>query len=169
MDSLDARLLAELLTDARVGVLELSRRLKIARATVQARVDKLIAQGVITRFVPSLDAEAMGYGVTAFTTLEIRQGYVSSVIDHLDGVPEILEVHTITGQGDLFCRIVARSNADLQLVLDNVVQAPGVVRAATNIALNTYIPYRMEPLVAYIGRGERGVSARSQDGSIPAD
>jgi hypothetical protein len=40
----------------------------------------------------------------------------------------VLEVHTITGAGDMLCRVVARTNADLQRVLDAVVSAEGVVR-----------------------------------------
>ena len=58
---------------ARIGVLECSRRLRVARGTVQARLDKLIARGVIRGFGPELDPAALGFGVTAFVTLEIRQ------------------------------------------------------------------------------------------------
>jgi hypothetical protein len=57
-------------------------------------------------------------------------------------------VHTITGSGDLLCRIVARSNADLQRVIDQVVAYDGIVRASTIIALAEQIPYRVLPLVA---------------------
>ena len=67
---------------------------------------------------------------------------------HLADIPEVLEAHTITGAGDLFCRIVARSNADLQRVIDRVVSHEGIVRASTNIALAEQIPYRTLPLVA---------------------
>jgi hypothetical protein len=56
-------------------------------------------------------------------------------------------VHTITGAGDMLCRVVARSNADLQRVLDAIVSAEGVVRSATLISLATQVPYRVLPLV----------------------
>jgi DNA-binding Lrp family transcriptional regulator len=69
------------------------------------------------------------------------------VAAHLAAIPEVLEAHTITGSGDLLCRIVARSNADLQRVIDLVVSHDGIVRAATNIALAEQIPYRTLPLV----------------------
>ena len=115
IDSLDAR---ELTADPRMGVLEMSRRLGVARATAQARLDRLVARGVIASFAPQIDPEALGYHVTAFATLEIRQGNGASVLRHLDTIPEVLEVHTITGQGDMLCRLVARSNPDLQRVID---------------------------------------------------
>src|SRR5580765_4090326 len=116
IDELDARLLRALDEAPRVGVLELSRRLRVARATVQARLDRLVGRGVISSFAPTLAPEALGFGVTAFATLEIRQGRGAQVLDHLREIPEVLEVHTITGQGDMLCRLVARSNGDLQAV-----------------------------------------------------
>ena len=64
---------------------------------------------------PDVDPAALGYEVAAFITLEIRQpGGHDPVAERLAAIPEVLEVHTITGAGDLLCRVVARSNADLQ-------------------------------------------------------
>ena len=56
-------------------------------------------------------------------------------------------MHTITGPGDMLCRVVARTNADLQRVLDAIVSTEGVVRSATLISLATQVPYRVLPLV----------------------
>lgn len=147
IDELDVRLLRELDAAPRVGVLELSRRLGVARGTVQARLDRLVRRGVIASFAPALDPEALGYGVTAFATVEIRQGSGAVVLGHLRAIPEVLEVHTITGQGDLLCRVVARSNTDLQHVLDRVTQFPEIVRTSTVIALSNPISHRVLPLV----------------------
>jgi DNA-binding Lrp family transcriptional regulator len=104
---------------------------------------------VIRGFGPDLDVASLGYAVTAFVTLEIRQGRGhQTVAGHLAGIPEVLEAHTITGEGDLLCRIVARSNADLQRVIDQVVVDPDIVRTSTLIALSTLIPYRVLPLLS---------------------
>ena len=59
----------------------------------------------------------------------------------------MLEAHTITGSGDLLIRIVARDNADLQRVIDLVVDDEHVIRASTAISLATRIEYRTAPLV----------------------
>jgi DNA-binding Lrp family transcriptional regulator len=147
LDELDARLLRELDEAPRVGVLELSRRLGVARGTAQARLDRLVERGVIKSFAPALDPVALGYAVTAFATLEISQGQGQAVLAHLRAIPEVLEVHTITGPGDMLCRVVARSNDDLQQVLDRVTQYPEIVRTSTVIALSNPIPYRVLPLV----------------------
>jgi DNA-binding Lrp family transcriptional regulator len=147
IDELDARLLRELDESPRVGVLELSRRLGVARGTVQARLDRLVERGVIASFAPTLDPVAMGFAVTGFATLEIRQGQGQAVLAHLQEIPEVLEVHTITGPGDMLCRVVARSNADLQRVLDRVTQYPEIVRTSTVIALSNPVRHRVLPLV----------------------
>jgi DNA-binding Lrp family transcriptional regulator len=149
IDALDARLVLLLAAEPRIGVLEASRRLGIARGTAQARLDLLQSRGVITGFGPDVNPAALGYGVMGFATLEIRQkGGHDAVAEHLAGIPEVLEAYTITGAADLMCRIVARSNADLQRVIDRIVAYDGIVRTSTVIALATQIPYRVLPLVA---------------------
>jgi DNA-binding Lrp family transcriptional regulator len=148
IDGLDAKLLALLTEEPRIGVLECARRLGVARGTVQARLDRLIERKVIRGFGPEVAPAAIGFGVTAFVTLEIRQRYGHDpVAAHLAAIPEVLEAHTITGTADLLCRIVARSNADLQRVIDGIVAYEGIGRASTIIALAEQIPYRTLPLV----------------------
>ena len=58
----------------------------------------------------------------------------------------MLEAYTITGAGDMWCRVVARSNTDLQRVIDRVLGYAGIVRSSTVIALATQVPYRVLPL-----------------------
>ena len=100
IDALDGRLITLLDREPRIGVLEASRRLGVARGTVQARLDRMQSRGVITGFGPDIDPVALGYGVTAFVTLEIRQAGGHDPVAHgLAVIPEVLEVHTITGTG----------------------------------------------------------------------
>ncbi|MFE6780029.1 Lrp/AsnC family transcriptional regulator [Streptomyces sp. NPDC057702] len=147
IDRLDGRLIALLAEEPRIGVLEASRRLGVARGTAQARLDRLQASGVIRGFGPQVDPAALGYPVTAFATLEIKQGQGADVRSHLRTVPEVLELHTTTGHGDMLCRLVARSNADLQRVIDRVVGFDGIVRASTAIVMENPVPLRIIPLV----------------------
>ena len=148
IDDLDGRLIELLTAEPRVGVLEASRRLGVARGTVQARLDRMQARGVITGYGPDLEPAALGYGVMAFITLEIRQaGGHDPVADRLAAIAEVLEAHTITGAGDMLCRVVARGNADLQRVIDAIVALEGVVRTSTVIVLDSPLRHRVLPLV----------------------
>src|SRR5262249_61300485 len=95
IDDLDARLLALLAAEPRIGVLECARRLGVARGTAQARLDKLAARGVIRGYGPEISPAALGFGVMAFVTLEIRQSRGHDpVTEHLAGLPEGLQGHT---------------------------------------------------------------------------
>ena len=69
IDPLDVALIELLAAEPRVGVLEASRRLGIARGTVQARLDRMRDRGVISGYGPDVDPVALGYEVTAFITL----------------------------------------------------------------------------------------------------
>jgi DNA-binding Lrp family transcriptional regulator len=148
VDRLDAEIVALFAQEPRVGVLEASRRLGVARGTVQARLDRLTRLGVVRGWGPEIDTGALGFGVTAFATLELQQGVGHSVVArHLRTIPEVLEAHTITGSADMMVRLVARSNADLQRVLDEVLGGGGVVRTSTVIALATQVQARSLPLL----------------------
>jgi DNA-binding Lrp family transcriptional regulator len=163
MDDLDGRLIDLFAHESRLGVLEASRRLGVARGTVQARLDRLTALGVITGWGPELSPEALGFPVTGFLTLEILHGVGhEEVAARLAEIPEVLEAHTITGAGDLWARVVARSNSDLQRVIDLVLADPGIGRSTTVIALAEQIPYRVLPLAGAVSRDARDPSTRSR-------
>jgi DNA-binding Lrp family transcriptional regulator len=149
VDRLDADLITLFAEEPRISMLEASRRLGVARATAHARMQRLQRDGTVRGFGPDLAVDALGFPVTAFCNLEIRQGRGhDAVAAHLAHIPEVLEAYTITGPGDLLIRIVARSNTDLQRVIDRVVDDENVVRTSTHIALQTQIPYRTLPLLA---------------------
>lgn len=150
IDELDARLITSLAAKPRAGVMELARLLGSARGTIQARMDKLQERGVITGFDPDLHLETLGYEVLAFITLEIAQGCLSDVVDHLQDVPEVIEAHSTTGPGDLHCRVVARTNEHLQLVINRILEVTGIVRTSTQIALTEQINFRVLPLVGQL-------------------
>ena len=152
VDELDARLILALAGSPRAGIMELARQLKVARGTVQARLDKLQARGVITGFGPDLDLRVIGYTVLAFVTLEIAQGRLADVTAHLAGIPEVLEAHATTGPGDLHCRIVARTNEHLQEVIARVLDVNGIMRTTTQIALTEQLGHRVLPLVAQLAK-----------------
>jgi DNA-binding Lrp family transcriptional regulator len=68
------------------------------------------------------------------------------VVEPLLDIPEVLEAHSIAGEGDLLLRIVARSNEDLMDILERILSSELIARSSTAIALATQIPYRTMPL-----------------------
>src|SRR3954471_24355730 len=107
LDALDVALLEELRREPRAGMLELARRTGVARATATARVQRLERLGVVTGYGPDVGLDAAGFGVQAFVPLEIAQGALDVLRQHLESIPGVLEAHATTGSGDVLCRVAA--------------------------------------------------------------
>ena len=160
MDALDVDLVAALRASPRAGVLELSRTLGVARGTVQARLDRLERDGVVTGYGPDVDVAAAGYPVQAFVTLEIAQGALEAVRDDLEAIPGVLEAHATTGSGDVLCRVAAGSHEELQRTLLAIDRSGSVRRSTSVIALSCLVPWRSLPLLDSSATPGAGRSSR---------
>jgi len=147
IDDLDVRLIRELAVQRRLSHQELARRIGVTRATVHARLAKLVQRGVIIGFGPDLDPKALGYDVQAFVTLGIAQGRLDDVAQVLRSVPQVMEAHGITGSGDVHCRVVARTHEQLQDILIELNRSSSVVRSNSVISLSELVAYRTLPLL----------------------
>ena len=147
LDQLDLDLLNLLLEEPQAGMREYARVLGVARGTVQARLARLEREGVITGHAPAISPAGLGFTVLAFIHLFLAQGQLDNVAATLSRLPEVLEAHTTTGEGDLLCRVAARSNLHLEEVVQTLLALPGVTRTRTEISLNQRVGYRILPLV----------------------
>ncbi|MCW2622006.1 MAG: transcription regulator AsnC [Frankiales bacterium] len=148
LDQLDLSLLRLMLEEPRTGGREYARLLGVARGTVQARIARLERDGVITGYAPTLSPRALGFPVLAFVHLHVAQGKLDAVVAGLARVPEVLEAHSITGEGDLICQIAARDHEHFEQVIQAMVGVPGVVRTRSEIALKERIAQRVLPLLS---------------------
>lgn len=153
MDRLDLEILRKLTDDARTGVVELSSALGVSRNTIQSRVRRLEESGVLTGYQPRVDLAMAGLAVQAFVALEINQVGMSSVVDGLARIPQVLEVHATTGREDLLVRVATGTQAELQELVVGILALPGVVHSSTTLALTTPLPYRVLPLLDETTRG----------------
>lgn len=147
LDHIDERLIAALALCPRAGMLQIARDVGVARNTAQAHLDRLVREGVITGFGPEVDLRRLGYGVSAFVSLEIAQGSGSAVDEHLESIPEVVEAYMTTGSSDLLCRVVARDNDHLGQLISRIVDLPGVTRTTTSLILATRIAPRTRAVV----------------------
>jgi DNA-binding Lrp family transcriptional regulator len=147
VDALDVALLEELRREPRLGMLELARHTGVSRATATARLQRMERLGVVTGYGPDIGLGAAGFGVQAFVTLEIAQGALDAVREHLESLPGVLEAHATTGSGDVLCRVAACSNEDLQQVLLDIDRSPAVARSISVVVLSELVPWRTLPLL----------------------
>ena len=151
IDDLDARLIALLRAEPRLGLMEASRRLGVARGTVQARLAKLEERGVVRSFGPEIDPGRLGYPVLAFVFLQIAQGRLKEAVAVLEATPEVLEATATSGPSDLLCRIVAQDTEHLQEIVNRLLSTTAIRRSTSYIALSQPIKFRTDPLVAAAG------------------
>jgi DNA-binding Lrp family transcriptional regulator len=147
IDELDARLIEKLRANPRIGLLEIARQLEVARGTVQARLAKLEARGVIRGYGPDIDSAALGYAITAFVLIELAQGRLADAVEVMQAMPEVLEADAISGPQDVICRVVARDTEHLQELVNELLRTPAIRRCTSYIALSRQVPPRTGPLV----------------------
>ena len=136
-------------TSPRSGVLELSRRLGVARGTVQARLDKLMDRGAITGFGPDLDLRASATTSSPSRRSRSRRAASTTSSPTCRDIPEVLEAQATTGPGDLHCRVVARTNSHLQEVVNRMLEVQGIEPHVDGHRADRPDPYACAPT----GRG----------------
>lgn len=147
LDAVDLALLDAMNKHPRAGALELSRQVKVARATVQARLKRMEDAGVIAGYAPHINLAAAGFGVQAFVTLQIAQGALDTVTAELEAIPGVLEAFATTDSGDVLCRIAAASHEDLQATLLELNRSGIATRSTSVMVLSVVVPLRSMPLL----------------------
>lgn len=137
MDNTDRRLLAILRADGRASISKLAELLKISRGTVQNRIDRLTADGVIAGFTVRIAAAEDPHAVRAVMLIEITGQKTVSVIKTLRGIPEIRALHTTNGAWDLVAEIETENLAEFDRVLRHVRALEGVSKSETSLLLTT--------------------------------
>src|SRR4051794_28468945 len=152
IDQLDVNLIEALREDPRAGLLEISRRLGVARGTVQARLAKLEKRGVVTGYGPEIDPAELGHAIQAFVMLALTQGRLADAVEALEVTPEVLEVGAVSGPEDLICRVVARDPEHLQEIVNRLLATDAIRHSTSYIVLSRPIRPRVQPLVDAVGR-----------------
>lgn len=140
LDDLDRRLLAALRANGREPVSSLARSLGVTRATVTARVDRLIANGVIAGFSVRVREGVEGPLVRAITMLEVRGRNTDQVLRDLRGVLGIAALHTTNGKWDVVAEIRCDDLDGLDRVLNELRAIDGVVNSETSLLLSSVLP-----------------------------
>lgn len=152
IDQLDARILLALDDDPEATTLGIARTLGVARNTVQARLRRLSGQGALRNFGQRVDPAALGYPLVAFISLEISQSSGDLAAAGLIAMPEVVEIHSTTGDADLLVKVVARDTAHLYRVTNAMLTIEGVTRSSTAISLAEVLPTRLRALLETAAR-----------------
>jgi len=137
MDNLDKKLIAALRRNGRAGISELAALLKISRATVRARLDRLLRSGEIAGFTVLTRGEVEEAPVRGLMMLEVVGRNGEKLMGHLAGMAEVAAVHSTNGVWDLVAEISTDTLAQFDKVLFDIRRLPGVSRSETNLLLSS--------------------------------
>jgi DNA-binding Lrp family transcriptional regulator len=137
MDDLDQRLLAALAADSSTSTSRLARRFKVARSTVQARIERMETTGIIAGYTVKLGNVALARRIKATVLVNVEPRETAGVVQRLRAMPEVEIVHTTTGRSDLILQIAADTTTALDEVLDKIGMVAGVRGSESLIHLTT--------------------------------
>ena len=137
MDETDRRLVGILRHDGRRAISVMAAELKLSRAPVRARLERLEQRGDIIGFTVVLRADAVALPVRGLTMIEVEGRRLDQVVDALSGFAEIGAIHTTNGKWDLIVELSAQSLTDLDAVLRRLRLVPGITASETNLLLAT--------------------------------
>ena len=137
MDDLDQKILAALAADSSTSTSRLGRRFKVARSTVQARIERMETTGIIAGYTVKLGDVALARRIKATVLVQVEPRANAAVLQRLKAIPEVEIAHTTTGRFDLILQIAADSTSDLDEVLDKIGAITGVKGSESLIHLTT--------------------------------
>lgn len=137
LDDIDRQLLQALRVDGRLSHRALAQSVPLSAPAIGDRVARLERLGVIRGYSARIGWAEAGYPMVAHLSISVAAGAdLAAIVDSLGELPELVELHIVTGQWDVFARFRIADQLRLQnLLLGQVWQIPGVQRVETNLEL----------------------------------
>ena len=120
MDAIDRKILAVVQQDASLSVAEIGQRVGLSSTPCWKRLQRLEADGVITRRVAIIDPEKVGLGITVFVSIETgdhSQDWLKRFADVVGAMPEVMEFYRMAGDVDYMLRVVVTDIAGYDCIL----------------------------------------------------
>ena len=136
LDELDLKIIAALKADGRATNQDIARSLKLAPATVSARIRRLEEVNAM-RVVAVTDFAALGLDVLLAVGIEVQGRAAEDVAAELAKLPEVFAVHLVTGARDIEILVALRDFAELQpFLLEDVAAVRGIRSLTAGIAVD---------------------------------
>jgi len=141
LDEKDRAILDILQDDAKITVKQLSRLIGSPVTTTHSRVKRLEKEGYIRHYRAIVDAKKLGYKTTAFILVSFTRSSgldQREVAEEIARLPQVQEVHIITGDWDILVKVRVRDVEDLgDFIVDRIRKIRGVEKTYTSVVLDT--------------------------------
>lgn len=139
MDSLDLKILTILDADARRSYADIARELGVSQPTVADRIRRLESRGIVRGAMLCIDHTRLGFNISAFVRLRSKPSQKRIIGATARAMPQVIEMHSVTGDDCMVARVVARSVGELAEILQRLTV---VADSSTSVLLETIIPLR---------------------------
>ncbi|KQP01791.1 Lrp/AsnC family transcriptional regulator [Leifsonia sp. Leaf264] len=146
-DAIDVALLSHLVAHPDATNLAISEATGLARNTVRARLARYADEESLHSFDRRIDPAFLGFPLQAFIVTTVKQRKLGSVSATLAEVPEVLQVHGLSGVADLLVHVVARDADDLYRIAGRILAIDGVKRTTTGLVMGEFVEYRIVQLL----------------------
>ena len=138
LDDLDIKILNMLQKNARTKRNEIAEKIGLSLPSVSERLHKLEEKGFIQGYFAKLNKKSFGYDILAyvFVTMESSKHY-KSFINKAVKIPEVLECHSVLGEGSHLLKAIAKNSEALEKLLGDIQSWPGVISTKTTFILST--------------------------------
>lgn len=133
----DQKLLQNLRQNARISVSDLARQMNLSRSTVQNRLARLEASGVIRGYSVELGAEYAANQVEAHVSIKVLQKLTARTNRALEAISQVSQLYSVSGEYDLIAIVQAQSLEELSTTLDQIGNLEGVERTNSAVVLET--------------------------------
>ncbi len=137
LDRIDWRIIEELQRDGRIAVSALGRKVGLSQPATSERIKRLESQGVIAGYSARIDFRAVGLDLMAIARLKTTFDKLQACQKLFASMPEILEVHRVTGEDCFILKVLVPKAAQLESVIDRLAQHGSVT---TSIVLSSSPP-----------------------------
>lgn len=133
----EEQLLWLLREDARASTALIARRLGLSRTTVQSRIEKLERRGVISGYTVRLHDDYERSRIRAHIMITVLPKHMPAVVKALQTIPEVRELHSVSGPYDLVALGVVTSVGEMDVLTDRIGSIDGVERTTSSMILST--------------------------------
>lgn len=140
MNTLDQRIVSQLLGNARASYAEIGKVVGLSAPAVKRRVDRMLDSGVLRGFTAVVDPQALGWGTEAFVELHCRGNVSPSRIRaHVESLPEVAAAYTVSGAADAIIHLRAADIHHLESALERLRSLDIVENTVSTVVLSTLL------------------------------
>ena len=132
IDNIDLKILNVLSKNAKMPYTEVAKKVFVSGGTVHVRMRKLEKMAVVRGTKLDIDYDKLGYNISSYMGIYLEKSFLyKETVKSLKKIPEIVEIHAITGQYTIFIKIICKDTSHFRNFLDTVHKVKGITRTET--------------------------------------